>query len=221
MSQLSYTIGGKETDFTDTIRSEVSFANIDDMLRPVKSYKEFHVTTPYGGSVIQYAYIYRAAYNQKLTETEISVKDLREDVKEEEKLDFTKKMKLKGSGTFFDNEQILFALRALDLKSACSFRTVNPVTHERVGVTMASTPKEGTTKGSFLINGTQTEELTLATVSFSIGYTSKKSGLTQKLTYALPGEKSFRNALISMETAAPDGCGSFVYRLKELTTFDK
>ena len=214
--------GGEETPFTDTIHSEVSFANVGEMLRPIRSYKEFHTTSQtetYGLKFVRYEYSYTATYNQKLTETQITVRDLRTDVKDEDKLDLSKKLKLKGSGTFLDNEQILLALRAVDLSMNFSFRTVNPVTHARENVTMASSAKEGKYTGSFIRNGTSTGETPLAVTTFAIGYTSKKSGMTQTLTYALPSEKNFRNALIEMKTTAPDGLGTFTYRLKELTTF--
>lgn len=217
----SYTYGNNaEESFENSVVSDVVLMNVDNMLQPVRSEKRYKVTTYYAGAVQTYDYTYTATYNEKLSETEITVKDLRENVKEEDSLTAFKKMKLKGSGTFLDNEEILLVLRCLDLSAASTFRTVNPVTRERMNVTMATTPKNVKYTGSFTVEGTQTGELGLDAVSFSIGYTASKSGLTQSLVYALPSaEHDFRNVLLEMTTTAPDGAGMFTYKLKELNLF--
>ncbi len=217
-------VGGEKTSFTDTIDSRVSFASVGEMLRPIKSEKIFHTTSQTesrGTTLVTYDYSYTATYNEKLSETEIKIKDLRENVSEEDKLDFEKKMKLKGSGTFLDNEQILLALRAIDVSAGFSFRTVNPVTRERVSVTLVSAAKQGSYSGTFVRNGVEQDETALQTSTFAIGYTSKKSGMTQALVYASPSEKKYRNALLEMQTTSPDGNGTFTYRLKKLETFDQ
>lgn len=215
----SYTYGGKTESFEDTVTSDVVFMNVDNLLRPVRSDKRYNVTTYYAGAVVNYNYAYTATYNEKLSETEIAVRDLRENVSEENSLNASKKIKLKGSGTFLDNEEIFLALRGLDLTVSSTFRTVNPVTRERMNVATSSS-KETKYVGSFTVDGAPTGEIDVKAVSFSIGYTASKSGMAQSLVYALPSsDHDFRNVLLEMTTVAPDGAGSFTYKLKEMNFF--
>ena len=195
--------------------------NAENSLRPVLSEKTYCSTTFYGGAVVQYNYTYRAEYDEDLSEVRIELKDLR-DVPEEDKLDFSDTLRLSGSGTFFDNEQILLALRAVDLSGTCSFRTVNPVVRERMDVSMTNTPQTVKYAGKDLtLKGEPLPDGDISAISFSIGYTDSKSGLPLSLVYAAPAEKNFRCALLEMKTTAPDGYGTFTYKLKDLSTFNK
>ena len=123
-----YTLNGATgEDFSDRVVSEVWFMDTTASLRPVYSKKTVHSTSPNvlaaevkdAGTL--YHYTYTASYDDALKTSHVVYDNLQNDQAPEEW-----DVRL-GSGTFLDNEEILFALRGFPMKSAISVRTVNPI----------------------------------------------------------------------------------------------
>ena len=107
----------------DTIVSDVWFTSAAEGLRPVRSVKSVDIHIPNSAAssaselAVRYTYTFTAAYNEAVTRAELT---LAESGKEEVK----RTLSLGSGGSFFDNEEIAFALRALTLTGSLSFRTV-------------------------------------------------------------------------------------------------
>ncbi len=206
----SYYLGEEKTDFEDSIFSEVVFLSAAYDLCPVQSKKTYSVTSAYNGKVEKYNYTYTASYNDKLSKTTIEVKGLPSG-------DIEKTLKLSGSAPFLDNEQFLFALRAVDLGTAVSFRTVNPVTQKKTQIaTFSQTESEQIL--SLEKNGTMTGEIKIPSYTFQFGYTDEQAGAQQTATYA-NSAAGFRNALLHLATS--NAYGTFVYQLVSANFIDK
>ncbi len=214
-------------DFHDSVVSDVWFLSVAEQLRPVRSEKTVVSTLPMMGekdvasSTYTYRYRYIATYEQDLSKSYVVYDDLsREDD------DLTpKEIKLGKSGLFFDNEQILFVIRGIDLNSSFSFRTVNPVSRKEVKLT-AGTPTAMTITGAaFTVNGAALPEGTeVKANTCSISYDIANPGSPQELTYAAvtsPTDNAYRSVLLTMETAVYNSYGTLQYALKQAVFNDK
>ena len=214
--------GQQGADFTDTVVSDVWFLDVSEGLRPVRSEKTVKSTVPntladsVANVATEYNYRYVAEYNEALTRTTITYTDLKTPNAEPE----VTELKLSGKGTFFDNEQVLFALRGVDMTSSLRFKTVNPATRETAKLASSDTPvsRQYNAEFSMKVGGGEpvTEARTLNTYSLSLGYSGNNPGRTQSYVYAQctsPDANTYRNVLLHMETHALYDLGTFKYDL--------
>ena len=222
-----FTVNGETgEDFTDTVTSEALFLDVSHELQPVKSVK--HVvthspvtTTPdsIDEACVAYEYTYTAAYDNDLTTADITV----EYAQPEDMTDVQRTIKLSGDGSYLDNEVILFAMRGVSTADVSAFRTVNPVTLAQMSCSMSAAPALSTATMTFSVNGTS-QERTMNTYAFSLGYTGSNAGQPQSLTYAAKaaeGENTYRNVLLQMDVPMLQSLGTFRYRLAEAVFNDK
>ncbi len=212
---------GQQTDaFTDAFTSDVYFLGVADSLRPIYSSKRVESHIPFTGAekledvCVQYSYLYTAAYNDALTETTITQRDLASTDEAE-----VTTRKLSGGGTFLDNEQILFAIRGLDLSASFTFRTVNPAGKSTTSVYTPEAPSMEDYTANFSMQVGSGEAKTVGTVKaarLKFGYNAANPGQTQTAVYARctnPDENLYRNVLLHLEIDALYSLGTFHYDL--------
>lgn len=232
-------------DRADTVLSDVYFLGTLDNLRPLRSTVTSYSHTPPASAVVPDSleegnafYLYHetisTVYNAEFTQAVITTRShLPENEGDEPLKDETgaplkgpggedvytnseSVVKLKNTGTTFDNEQLYFALRAVNLSSAFSFRTVYVMTKSLETLSVASAPEQlKDYKQTFSVNG-QTEERTLNAYRLTLGRTVTPKGQSQTLTYAAttdPANNVYRNVMLRAEL--PRTYGKMIYSLKE------
>lgn len=233
---VTFTVDGESETFTDRVVSDVWFRDVRHELRPVRSEKSVLTHTPASDQTpasleeayFAYDYTFTAEYDIDCTSAEVAivyrtVEGEDEAQEDAEPVTETMTVALDGSGTYFDNEQLLFGLRAVDLSAGASFRSVNPVkrVQETVGVTTEPIPSSETLR--FSLNGGEAEEREISAISFSIGYSGANSGLSQSLVYAVTTDASantYRNVLLRMDVPVLHSLGTLRYSLTEATFSD-
>ena len=223
--------------FTDTVTSTVSFLSASQRLKPVKSEKEVVSTSPVASSpsslenaFTTYHYTYDVSYDAGLTTATAVYTDLTEYKTEEGETvrrdPETREYEIEGDTTYLDNEQILFALRGLDLSAGVTFRTINSVMgHVTEAGTSSNTqaPAAVKTAVDFTMDGTAVKQ-ELDAVEVPLVYRSSPSGQAQTLVYAAttdPNNNTYRNVLLKMEVPVLQSLGTLVYTLKEATFANK
>ena len=151
----SFTVNGEQGEaFTDRTTSDVWFRNVTEGLQPLRSVKTVQSHTPNANpqdaesACTYYEYTYSVAYNADCTRAEIAI-DYAEPA---DRGDLKTSCEIDGGGSYFDNEQILFALRGSAMTEAFSFRSINPVTRSVETVTASSGPSATSERIRFAID---------------------------------------------------------------------
>lgn len=214
----TFTLGDESLEFEDSLSSVVKFLSVSKSLRPVESVLTVHSTSPYNASssmletaVATYWYTYSVVYDAELTTAttiytayDLSTGEAGDPVEQEYSL---------SGGTFLDNEQILFALRGVNLSSSGSFRTLNTVMRK---VDTATFTTEAVTESvDFEADGEQiTDEI--SAYSATVTYSSTPSGQSKTAVYAKTTDaanNAYRNVLLRMESPVLESLGTLVYTL--------
>ncbi len=219
-----YTYKGTEGEaFSDSVVSDVWFRTEAELL-PIKSHKEIRSTSPlpnpgaelfYEKVNIGFDIIYNTADSsdgKSLDSAEITSTLL-----DTGETSDPRTVNIGHSGSFFDNEQILFALRGLDMSAVSNFYTIDPRTNDVNGVTFSTTPEKTTfTPKSLTIGQTAaTEDIQAYTVRFH--YNISNAGPERTAIYAAKtsaNNNTYRNVLLQLEDPIPNGYGTLIYTLK-------
>lgn len=129
-------------------------------------------------------------------------------------------MNIDYNGNYFDNEQILFALRGFDLSSSLSFGTNNPQTDEVVTVSFTEAPSEVPYPGGFTVDGEPSEE-SIAAYRVQFRYNMTNSGTPRTAIYAKKTSSNnnvYRNVMLRLEDPLSDGYGTLRYSLKSIVS---
>ena len=229
-----YRLGSEVSEtFQDHITSTVSFLRVTDGLRPVESHKEVvstsaSVSNPetLEGAFMTYHYTYDVSYDASLSTATATYTDLTEGEDGAAPEPDVREYNIEGDTTFLDNEQILFALRGLNLSSAPSFRTINTVMGvvSTVATSSASmSPTAVKESVEFTMDGTAVDG-EIDAIELDLAYTTKPSGQPQTLVYAAttdPANNTYRNVLLRMEVPVSNSLGTLVYRLTDATFANK
>ncbi len=216
---VSYSLNGETKTFDDTVQTRVEFLSAAEGLKPVRSFREVHSHAPettnpasWESAYYDYSYTYAAEYDDALTKAETTHTDLNALKKTERNYD------VKGDGVFLDNEQILFALRGLNLTAGGSFRSINSVTGTVQNVTLANIAAI-TEKVNFEADG-ETVAKELAAVSVDVGYTGDNNGQPQTAVFAAttdPSANLYRNVPLRVEVPVVHSLGVLRYKLIKAT----
>lgn len=214
---VTYTVNGETETFKDVVTSEVWFRDIRYSLAPVKSIKTVLSHSPVTvtpetteDAYETYDYTYTTTYNSDCTGATVQI-----DNRINDKSD-TYEIALSGSGTYFDNEQILFALRAVNPSSGITFRSVNPVTRQQATVALTDAATSASTTLNFSLNGAETAEHEIPAYTFSLSYSGGNGGLSQSYTYAALSDSNnntYRNVLLRMDVPILHSLGTLRYTL--------
>ena len=213
---VCFDLGGQKSEvFEDTVHTEVQFLSAAEGLRPLRSYREVHSHVPVSEHPASmsvaynvYDYSYTTEYDDALTTAETVLKDLTDGSIRQTSYDISSKL------NFLDNEQILFALRGLDLSVVPDFYSVNSVSG-KVQALSVGTYAETSFKADFEADGAVvTSEI--AAYSISLGYKGSNRGQPQTLVYAKTTDFSanaYRNVLLQMDSPILHTLGTLRYRL--------
>ncbi len=214
--------GEKGKDFTDSFTSKVWFLSTDESLRPVFSSKQVVSNIPLTGtgtpeeSFAHYEYSYTAAYDEELTKAVITQQDLFTEGAEPRVFE----RKIGGSGTFLDNEQLLFAMRGINLSDSFTIRTINPSSKDVTSVVPTEAASFETYRATFSLKAgdgeAETKEREIEAARFSFHYSASNPGQAQTAIFARctnPDENLYRSAMLSLEIDALYSLGTFHYTL--------
>lgn len=211
--------GARSETFRDTVHTEAKFRSAADGLRPISSYREVFSHPPLSDepeslplSYTEYHYSYAVSYVERegtTSEATATLTNLSTGVSDRDR-----HFDLSGKGTFLDNEQILFALRGVDLTLATQFRSINAVSGKVQALEIANRT-DLTVNADFTSDGQQITAL-IPAYSFTLGYRGSNRGRPQTLVYAKttdPSANEYRNVLLSMEVPILHALGTMRYKL--------
>ncbi len=230
---VRYTYGeNKSETYYDTVTTVTHFRQASDTTRPfspIDTTLEMNATLLESADpksleeVYQSTYFYRETkYSLDLTKATVSTKSAKEDNPETpQKEDEVKttEIQMDYEGTYLDNDQLLCALRAIDLSGVISFSSIDPQTNLVATVSTASSEsleyelKDATiggVLGNYKINA----------YKFNIGYEQTMAGSSRTMYYAAKASSSsntYRNVLLQMDTPLSYGLGTLRYTLKNAT----
>lgn len=215
--------GAASEPVQNTLKTEVLFLDADSGLKPIKSRQEVHELVPLGTpsakfdsleeSYRSYDYTLTTEYSLDLSEATMKFDDL---TTEEDDAREPETVKLKGSGSYLDNEQLVFALRGLDLSTGATFRSINPNSKQCVSVRFSETPVSVTETCTFEMNGETKEQEKIAAYEFSLGYSQQYTGQSKKFVYAKKvsaTNNTYHNALLRVEQPAIYSHGTFTFKI--------
>lgn len=219
---VSFSLNGVTAGpFEDSVVSDVYFLSVVDGLRPIESTKVIHSTTPLTSnpSSLQkdiayhtFDLAYQIKYDDALEKAYMKVDYLDTDADDN---NAPTEINIKGKGTFLDNEQILFAMRGLNM-TAASFRTVDTAAQklQSAALTGISAPTDYT--ANFAVGDGEATERTLSAYSATLSYQGNNPGQAQELTYASvtnPNNNEWRSVLLRMEVPLLQAVGKMTYTL--------
>ena len=215
---VAFTVNGETESFTDSVISDVYFRSVDRSLQPVRSEKYVLTHSPVSESPSSlenaysaYEYTYTTVYDASCANADITV----EYTQPENIETITDSVELTGSGTYLDNEEIIFAMRGVSMSSTSAFRSINPVKRAVETVTMSEAPASASERLTFALNG-ESAELEITTYTFSLGYSGSNPGQPQTYTYAgvtSANDNLYRSALLRMEVPVLYSLGTLRYTL--------
>lgn len=220
---VTFTLNGATTEpLHDKMETHAFFLDTDSGLKPVRSWQTVHSTTPKGSPTAKYTtlkdayatyeYTLTTEYNAELTEAKIKL-DYLDKTDDDDGEPMT--VSIKGGGSYFDNEQILFALRGLDFPNVGSFRSINPSERKKVTVNFTDTPVASRESCKFTMDGTPVEA-TLDAFEFSLRYSQEYPGESKTFVYAKKTSSTnnvYRNIPLRMETPVLNSHGTLTYKL--------
>ncbi len=212
-------------DFHDRYVSTVEFLHAGDGLKPVRSRVEAHATAPRSSlpsdietALVVSDYTVVTEYKADLTGAKVTLTGTQK-TGTAEALDIgnEKEINIDNNGTYLDNEQILFALRGVNLATASTLRSYDWVEGVIRSISVGSaTAADYTPHENLTLNGTaRTEAIPAYTVSFAYNG-GTNTGATRSLTYARTASadaNTFRNVLLAMDVPVMQNLGTIHYKL--------
>jgi len=210
--------------FTDTMTTETQFYDADSNLKPIRSKQtvESHVpaTTPSSApasleenqAFVHYHYSneydYTEANKAKIKSTNL--------LSEEPAVSETTVSTKKGKGSYYDNEQIVFLLRGVDLSSSMSFRSIDPSTKTVSSLKVSEGPTAVQELCNFTLKDGTKVERAIDAYEISLSYNKKNGGSPKKFVYAKKvssENNTYRNVLLRFEQNVLNSHGTFTYQL--------
>lgn len=234
--KVSFTLNENRSDtYEDTVRSETVFLNVRQNLKPISSTRTVDSHVPLyspsskpsallddkgnGVAFGHYNYTTETDYTEtnkaKIKYTNLLLTQAEEGEQADNVSEHT--VSTKGKGSYYDNEQILFLLRGVELSSALSFRSIDPTTRTVDKVKIADGPTAVQEACKFTEGGTVTEAA-IDAYEISLAYSKSNAGASQKCVYAKKVSSDgnrYRNALLRYEQPVMYSHGTLTYTLAE------
>lgn len=212
-----YTFEDKSHEFSDSIVSRCVFRTVDKELQPIVSEKTVHSTSPAGpvpvtgeDPFVVYEYSTTVQYDKDCQNATVSYEDLSDEASEKSE----RTLSVQNGYSYFDNEQLLFAGRAMTFGEGSSLR-VSCLGAELGKLQDVLFSCQETDKRTQTINGEEIKDIDVNGVTLSLQ--QDLTGSVQKLYYAsrLSGNNTYRNALLYMEVPLSYNLGTLAYTLTE------
>ncbi len=225
--KTTLSIGGKYffentqgEQFNDTVTTTTVFRSVNKKLAPLYSMSEMQATVLKSAEptslegVSQKTHTSRKiVYSADTKKATVTLTDLS---KAEPTVLKTKTMELNFSGSFFENDQILFAMRSLNLSSAITFQSLDPQTNNLVEVHTQSIAAEEFDTTGIIIDG-QAAPAKMDSYTMTISYNQTMSGAGRTVWYAAKEsgstQNTYRNVLLRFDTPLMYGLGTLRYSL--------
>ena len=215
----------KSAIMQDVVKTRVEFLDTSNELKPLSSHREVKatapVTTPSAPSAkleecyMKLDYVMDISYNHEKNKAVFNLTYLTA-ISGFENIE-NKEIKIKNKGIFFDNEQLIPALRAAELSSSMSIYTIDPQTHSLESLTVKDGPKAvSVTQSVKLKSETEPTEKKFEANEIGIAYKKKNSGGTHKYTIAtckVPDDNKYRNVCLKYEYPIINSHGTLTYTL--------
>ncbi len=208
----------------DSMQSDVWFTPARDGLRPIKSEKSVRATVPYARDTAvwytTYEFTYDVSYTADLSEATYTLDITAPESAKSKKTDT---VKLGFSETFLDNEQLVLALRGMNLSSSSltPFVTLDPQTRKPVHVNLSS---ESVSTSVSYDNGSEHVEGTIDAVNVTVSYDMAQPGPARTFVYAArtdDASKKHRSVLLRFQNTVMYNLGVMTYTLKKATFKDR
>lgn len=225
--KVKFTLNGQSTEEKENyVRTRAEFLPAGERLKPLRSSRENLSDTPNAqpASLQECSYRYHYSFDMEYdySDEAKATSTYRNLVPGDDgnlPAPETKEYDVEGDDAYFDNEEILFALRGVTPATSVSFRSVNNVLGLVQTVVMQSV---GSVEEivSFEMDG-ETVSATIPAYEIEIGYQGTSSGQPQTLVYAKLGEdatrNTYRNVLLRMKEPLLQSLGSLNYTLSKAT----
>ena len=223
--KATFTLGTESKSFEDSVVSDVYFLSVAEGLRPLESSKTVISTSPLNAHPASldkdvayhtFRYTTKIVYATDLSSASFKLDNLDSDTDDNNE---AVTLSLGDKGSYLDNEQLLFALRGLDMTSSESFRTINPTKRMEEKIAFSDTPESVLQPANFTLNGEEIN-MEIEARKLSLSYQSEASGQAQTFVYATHNSTAgnrYRHVLLSYEAPAVQSVGTVVYTLKAAT----
>lgn len=222
-----YTIDDIVYDFSNLVTSKAYFLGVGDALKPVYSEKTVNASSPesLNGKLSLKKYVYKITTEYKGNKAVVGFFPDKEASTGEFSLDGGYEKDKIFDGNYFDNEQLLFAPRAMALAEnfSTSFKSLDAVSKSLNDVTLSYlTGDSALTKISFDEGGyvlhdsdfdTDEQVSSCNVVTLALKLSSTYSGATQRLSFAASSENKQYSRLIYMAIPATYGTGEFLFKI--------
>lgn len=130
-------------------------------------------------------------------------------------LDTARTFKKLGKTSYFDNETILYVIRAMSLKEGftASFRTIDALSQNLTELGVAVAEKNSLTEESFNVNG-ESKNVNVLKVSIGINSTMAGAGFEGFYAQSAENQDGARRMLYRLKSPMPYNLGTLVYTLK-------
>ena len=219
---VQYTKSGKKSEWlSDDVHSTVVFKG-NNSLQPVYSEKKIRSHSPTGINAVTvetafatFDYTVTTVYNDKATKASCTRVD---NADPKTAGDFEKTFSVPSKHSYFDNEQLAFLLRGLDVTSQLSIYSYN-ASARSVQTLKIGKDKAASGSYSFAFNGTVMNDTAIDYVPLSLSISSDNPGATQTFHIAKDASgNKYRHAILRMETPLAYQLGTLVYELKNAQT---
>jgi len=207
----------------DTIETETKFKSVKNNLKPVSSYKKYSAYSPLSdGTAVLYEYEYSTVYEgSNATVTLLSHSENYTNHKDT--ITYTK---IDKSNLYFDNDQLLFAIRSLSLDKSFSatVSAISPVDEKLQSINIKVSDAEpfvtfnlknlGVLENGVLL----TDDKTISAIKTTVVLNATMTGNSIICYYAVNNSEyvNYRSRLIKMETSLPYKLGGLVYTLNSV-----
>ena len=224
--EVEYILDGVSSGLRkDTVTTYVEFLDTAHELRPLSSWREVHGSAPRmapgsPGATLkdcyaEFEYKVETSYNYDKDKATVTLTNIGKEAADDDKLSNT--VKLDGKGMYFDNEQLIPVLRAADLSSSMTLRTIDPSTRSLEKIAIKDGPKSiSLTQSVKRKTDEKAEEETFKAIEIGISYDKQNSGGTQKFTIAKRDSRDnnkWRNVCLKYEYPVIYSHGTMTYRL--------
>ena len=232
--KVQYTLGTETKSMDSSVTTYVEFLSVQDNLKPLSSWREAHgpvpVTEPYNPpssiekGYQQYDYRIEISYDYDTSKANFKriylnpAKSENESESEEpENNTESKQIKLKSKAFIFDNEQLIPALRAMDLSSSPSFYSIDFQTNSLDKISTQGKPTNvDSWKQTVKVGDEEAKEQEFKATTINIAYNKKKRGGIQTFTLARRDSADhdrFRNVVLEYSYPVTYSHGTVTYKL--------
>lgn len=217
--KVQYTLNGASAEFEDSVVTRVEFLNTQSDLKPLSSMREVHATAPLttptsppaslekGAAYGKYDYKIEIVYNNEDEKAVYTITDLASEATAANSE--TTEIKLKG--LYFDNDQLIPVLRAADLSSSMSFRTIDPTTKTLDKIAVKSGPTQSALNQTVKIKDTEKSDFDV--IEIGLSYDKQNPGGTHIFTFAADKNNTYRSVLLKYEYPVIYSHGTMTYKL--------